>query len=209
MVWGSKMKLDFDKKLAIANAIAEQISREQNLVSNRMTWNLTFQGFMIAAFALVAAAELTQPAKILLEVAISVAGAVVATVTISGVAAAQKQSDYLKAEFRHHFMAISPTTGKEETLPDFPYPRPFSVRQGSEKARNTSKVILIVLAVMWCVLLASTLAEKFLSPSSDDNELIIKVSGKTAVHDFATRLTPPRREDSVRDLTIDSNSQSR
>ncbi|CAL4867096.1 hypothetical protein MMA231_01346 [Asticcacaulis sp. MM231] len=164
------MKLRFEQKLAIANTIAEQIFREQSLTANRMNWNLTFQGFMIAAFALVAAAELTQPARIWLEVAICVAGSVVAGVTIVGIRAAQTQSSYLKNEFRRQFML------NEFVKPDFPYPRPFSADRNSKNARFVSISILGVLILMWVSLLSVVVYEHSTSPRPVSNAISIKTT---------------------------------
>lgn len=84
-----------NKDYTIEAAISQQIAVEQSLRATRMSWNLTFQGFMIAAFALVAA-EKMNPARLVLELTICLAGILVCFGTFMGVRAAQKQSDYLK-----------------------------------------------------------------------------------------------------------------
>ena len=128
-------------KFEIEEAISRQIGVEQGLRSTRMNWNLTFQGFMVAAFALVAAEELT-PARFALELIICGAGFAVALATWFGIRAAQMQSNLLKTHWRKHVPA------------DSPYPVPFSLEGGSKLGRLPTAMICGTTMVMWLALTA-------------------------------------------------------
>ena len=127
-------------KFKIAQAVADQIAVEQNLRANRMNWNLTFQGFMMAAFALVAAEKMNQ-ARISLEVLICFAGAAVAYATWQGIEAAQRQSTALKKYWN------------DLNLSESMFPVPFSVGIGEEQGRAPTFYICMTTIFMWVVLL--------------------------------------------------------
>ena len=124
----------------VAAAVAAQLAAERELVSARLNWNLTFQGFMIASYALVATAQASEPARQIIQSAITISGFVVAGATLVGVLAASRQSDYLK----NHWMRV---LGEDSV-----YPRPFSASGGSRLGRLPPRVICIALMAMWCVL---------------------------------------------------------
>jgi len=127
------------KTYEIEKAIAEQLAVEQGLRATRMNWNLTFQGFMVAAFALVASEDLT-PARFLLEIIICVAGFFVALATYLGVKAAQIQSGKLK----RHWQSV--------VASDSPYPKPFSDDFGSRLGRMPTVIICGTTMLMWIAL---------------------------------------------------------
>lgn len=120
----------------IEAAISQQIAIEQSLRATRMTWNLTFQGFMIAAFALVAA-ENMNPARIVLELTICGAGTFVGLGTYLGIWAAQRQSNYLKGLWNDAS----------------PYPRPFSRGGGALMGRLPTHIICVTIIAMWGALI--------------------------------------------------------
>ncbi len=124
----------------VAAAIASELAAERELVATRLNWNLTFQGFMIASYALVATAEASDPARNTIQLAITTSGFVVAAATLAGVLAASRQSDYLK---RHWIKIMG-----EDSI----YPRPFSTSKGSWLGRLPPRVICGCLMAMWCVL---------------------------------------------------------
>lgn len=127
-------------KFKIAQAVADQIAVEQNLRANRMSWNLTFQGFMMAAFALVAAEKMNQ-ARISLEVLICFAGAAVAYATWQGIEAAQKQSTNLKKHW------------DDQNLSESLFPVPFLVDEGEKQGRAPTFYICMTTIFMWVALL--------------------------------------------------------
>ena len=131
----------------VATAVADQLAAERELVASRLNWNLTFQGFMIASYALVATADASEPARQIIQAAISISGFFVAAATLAGVLAASGQSDYLK---RHWLKVMG-----EDSI----YPRPFSVSRGSLLGRLPPRVICIALMGMWCVLQGASLLD--------------------------------------------------
>jgi len=151
--------LTFNQELALATAIGEQIWREQSLVANRMTWNLTFQGFMIAGFALIATADFSTPDRMTLELVVAAAGVIVALATLAGVYAAHRQSSYLKKCWVAQFTP-PPTDAEGESGQDAAgeprehefLPRPFSDSTGSRLGRIAPRTICVTVAIMWIVL---------------------------------------------------------
>jgi hypothetical protein len=135
--------MEVEREAAVAQAIAIQIGVEQQHMAARMNWNLTFQGFMIASYALVATADGSAPARNFIQATITLAGFAVSLATLFGVLAASRQSSYLKSHWMH-------VLGE-----DCIYPRPFSVGKGSLWGRLPSRGICIALMIMWAVLLAA------------------------------------------------------
>lgn len=89
-------QMDENQQGQVAAAVAAQIQAEQQLVAARLNWNLTFQGFMIASYALVATADGSAPARQFIHGTITVAGFFVAAATLAGIVASSRQSNYLK-----------------------------------------------------------------------------------------------------------------
>ncbi len=167
-------KPKFDETLQIANYIAEQIWREQSLTSNRMTWNLTFQGFMMAAFALVATSNNSAPARAILETVIALAGSLIAFFTLQSVKASERQRDRLKVAWRSNFApdthppikAEPPKTipTPEAVIDSFALPAPFSEQPVSALGRGAPRWLCFVIMSMWCALLgllAASLSPQF------------------------------------------------
>jgi hypothetical protein len=137
-------KLNGSERFAIAEAVAQQVAVEQQLVATRMSWNLTFQGFMIASYALIAAADTSEPARFLIQMVICAAGLIVAAATYAGVIAASSQSSFLKARW------------KDLSLDSTGYPRPFSIEIGAKLGRLPPRVICGTVALMWIALIILT-----------------------------------------------------
>ncbi|MCW1431587.1 hypothetical protein [Novosphingobium sp. JCM 18896] len=133
-----------EDQIRCAEMIAKQIEVEQGLASTRMTWNLTFQGFTIAAYALVASSNGTTPAKGILGWAIGLSSGFVAYVTMRGIVASQVQRKYLK------------DCWAANELTRF-FPEPFSISKTSSHGRWPSYAICVVLMVMWAILLLTSL----------------------------------------------------
>jgi hypothetical protein len=142
-------KLTFNQLSNLHAHIAEQIWREQTLVSNRLSWNLTFQGFMIAGFALVATSQYSAPDQRTIQLIVTGAGFVVSFSTFLGILAAQRQSSFLKKKWIKVF-------NSEDDIDDpnnheF-YPRPFSDSIGSKLGRFHPLIICFALCAMWLAL---------------------------------------------------------
>jgi hypothetical protein len=135
--------LDAETEYRVSEAIAKQIEVEQGLVATRLNWNLTFQGFMVASYALVATADASAPARNFIHVTITLVGFVVALATLMGILASSRQSTYLKQHWDNIF--------SKGTI----YPRPFSSGDGSKLGRIPSRALCGALMFMWLVLLAA------------------------------------------------------
>jgi len=136
-------QMDENQQGQVAAAVAAQIQAEQQLVAARLNWNLTFQGFMIASYALVATADGSAPARQFIHGTITVAGFFVAAATLAGIVASSRQSNYLK----EHWLRVLGA--------DSIYPRPFASGNGSLLGRLPARVICWALMLMWVVLMAA------------------------------------------------------
>lgn len=131
-----------ERKFAIAQAVAKQIETEQGLTANRLNWNLTFQGFMLASYALVATAETSDPNRDWVHAIIIAAGIIVSLATLLGVHASRMQSSDLKVFWNE--------SGLDETG----HPRPFSRKEISMIGRLPPYLICGVVAIMWLALIS-------------------------------------------------------
>lgn len=129
-----------------ADMIAKQIEVEQGLSNTRMMWNLTFQGFTIAGYALVASSEGATPKKFVLETLIAIASGVIAYATLRGVVASQIQRQYLKDCWARNKL-------------DRFFPQPFSITTTSSRGRLPSYSICMALMLMWATLFGSQFFE--------------------------------------------------
>lgn len=120
--------------------VAGQIAFEQTLSNSRMTWNLTFQGFAIAGYALVATADTSEPAKIVIQALISLSAVVIAAVTLLGLLASEQQRDRLR-----HFWEKSSVLSEQ-------FPAPFSEHTPSKHGRLGPRLICVTLICMWVAL---------------------------------------------------------
>jgi hypothetical protein len=130
-----------ERNFKIGKEVAEQIWREQQLTGSRMTWNLTFQSFMLASFVLTFGQSVDATFALVLRTAICVASFVVALVTKSSVLASQEQRDYLKTIWRGIYPEPDPGL--------FAYPRPFAGYKHSQLGRRAPAKILSVLLFLW------------------------------------------------------------
>ena len=127
----------------IAGAIAEQIKVEQELSSRRLNWNLTFQGFMIASYALVATAERYEAAHPWIQLVIVSAGAFVSWYTLKGLRASWGQRDFVKSFWSDDLEASG-------------IPRPFSKGPVSVDGRLPARRICEIIVGMWVLLGVTT-----------------------------------------------------
>lgn len=173
---------DFPNRIQIANAIAEQIWREQHLVSNRMQWNFTFQGFLGVIYVF-AGANLDGWDKTLVQSALSILGFIVALFCLFGVMAAQKQSDRLKRHWTNEFCKVAPSELKKPGDCDITkgaFPQPFSRSKGSKRGRLASRGVCYALMGTWASLLLLTLilqvVQQF-TPTSTHLVCTVDISG--------------------------------
>lgn len=135
-----------------AEEAAEQIWREQQLTGSRLSWNLTFQGFLFAAYGIVFARSPVAPLVTYLLWTLAGAGIIVAVATYLSVHASQIQRDYLKRIWEKLY--------RDELQHDAPegsdpiarfYPRYFSIGPVSSKGRGAPIVILGTVGCMWVI----------------------------------------------------------
>lgn len=138
----------FDRRMLVHTAISEQIWREQQLVSTRVTWNLSFQGFMGVVYTFSA----SNPAGVLIQIVVGLAGFTVSYFCYLGIKAAQLQSGKLKEHWINVFHRPALLEGQECNLSNGAYPQPFSRNAGSSQGRRSSRRVCETLMVMWGVL---------------------------------------------------------
>ena len=80
---------EIEKKKIIYDALADQFKREDNLVSNRVSWFLASQGFLFAAAAVIIDSKLTPCQKVYATKFIAVFGVLLAISVLIGVIGAQ------------------------------------------------------------------------------------------------------------------------
>ncbi len=151
----------FTNRIQLANAIAEQIWREQQLVSNRMGWNMSAQTFLAAIYVF-AGSQLHGGEELLVQFVLSMFGFVVALFTMFGVLAAQAQSTRLKRHWIREFHPDPDGLGKAKDgeiepgsckIQQGAYPQPFSQAQGSWRGRFASRYLCVALMMMWGLML--------------------------------------------------------
>lgn len=134
-----------ERKFKIAEAVADQVWREQQLTSNRMTWNLTFQGFLFAAFSFtfssLANATPSLP-RVFLQIVIAIGGFSVSQATSHSILASQLQRDFMKDIWKQLYDPATLTS----------YPRPFSVNPESDRGRRSATSIIKTIQYMWVAL---------------------------------------------------------
>ncbi len=134
--------MSLEDQYRVVDAISRQFEIEQGLIASRLNWNLTFQGFMIASYALVATAETSDPARFWIHGVITLVGFLVAASTWAGIEASSRRTSALRG---HWFRVVGA---------DSPFPRPFSERGGSLMGRLPPRFICGSLILMWTALSA-------------------------------------------------------
>jgi hypothetical protein len=79
--------------------ISDHIEKEVDLVNNRLSWMLSFQGFLFASISIVTSKESEATLRTFLRDAFSFAGIAVAVLTLIGVYASALQRDSLKRQW--------------------------------------------------------------------------------------------------------------
>jgi hypothetical protein len=117
-----------------------QIEREQGLVNNRLSWMLTFQGFLFASIALVANKDTESATRLVFRNVIPAIGIAVALLALVGIHAAALSSNEIKAKWKQrdgfHY-----------------YPPAFGTRTVSLLGRVTSYGIPTSVILAWLLLL--------------------------------------------------------
>ena len=80
------------------NYTVSQIGREESLINNRLSWMLTFQGFLFAAIALVTDVGTDPAIRIILRNLVPIVGLVIGAFTLIGVHAAYLSINNIKAK---------------------------------------------------------------------------------------------------------------
>ena len=142
-------------------ALAQEIAAENTLVTHRMTWNLTFQGFLFTGYALVLSRPVADAASadrvsIFLNV-LPVAGIVVAMLAIIGVFAAYGQISYLRkcwSSYSTGCEADSPGASEAgRSILETWGPRPFSTDWGDWIGRWPPILTSAILIGAWACFL--------------------------------------------------------
>lgn len=114
------------------------IAAEQALVNNRMTWMMTFQGFLFAAYAVAMANDNDPNAKSALLIVIPITGILVAGIAILGLMAAHNAISQIKASVT------------KSNLPE-PWCQPFSNQNTSNLGRTVAYAFPIILILTWVI----------------------------------------------------------
>lgn len=142
-----KRKLEEEERtFKVAKEVAEQIWREQQLTSSRMTWNLTFQSFMLAAMTVTFVQAADPVLAVALRLSVSIAGLVVAGVTLQAVKASAVQRNDLKEIWKKLYQPHP-----DATVDLYAYPRPFANDRHSKRARRSPANIVYALLFLWVV----------------------------------------------------------
>jgi hypothetical protein len=156
-------EVHFANRIEVANAITEQIWREQQLVSNRMQWNFTFQAFLAGIYVF-AGSNLDGWEEFLVQIVLAVVGLAVACFCLFGVIAAQKQSTRLKTHWANEFCKKPPKDPGECDITRGAFPQPFSKTEGSRRGRYASRGVCGALMGMWGAMLVITVLVNFVLP---------------------------------------------
>ena len=91
---------EIEKKKIIYDALADQIKREDNLLNNRVSWFLAFQGFLFAAAAVIVDSDLETYQKIDAAKFIAVFGVLLSICVLIGVMGAEFSLTNLKSRWK-------------------------------------------------------------------------------------------------------------
>lgn len=80
----------------------QQIEYEQGLISNRISWMLTFQGFLFGAMALVASDSSAQAVRITFKSVLPLLGILTSSLAILGIYASCLTIDAVRRRWRAH-----------------------------------------------------------------------------------------------------------
>ena len=156
---------DYTNRLQLFNVIAEQIWREQQLVSTRMQWNFTFQAFLAGIYVF-AGSNLDDLPRFLVQMVLSLVGLAVTVLSLFGVRAAQRQSTRLKEHWLVEFHPDPPHYAGDCNIQGGAFPQPFSSTSGSIWGRSSSIGVCFALIVMWAAMLGITIFMRTYRPAN-------------------------------------------
>lgn len=117
-----------------------QLERELNLINNRLSWMLTFQGLLFAAIALVAHKDTEQATRVVFRNVIPTIGIVVAFLALAGVHAAHLSIKDIKTKWK-------------QKLGHWEFSPAFGTSTSSILGRVPSYGIPISIAIAWFLFL--------------------------------------------------------
>lgn len=147
---------DEDKRLALAemNSVYEKfrkrIVEEDNIINHRMMWATLAQTGLFAAYG-VAHLQTIDKFRLVISVAIAIAGVIVAALNIASVSAAHSEINQLKAKYERIFRKFS------KRFVDLPVDDEYWIGvAGNENAHKRGhwldKVLPIVIICLWFML---------------------------------------------------------
>lgn len=117
----------------------KMIDQENTLINNRLSWMLTFQGFLFATLALIASKDTPQSISLAFRNVVPIVGIVVAFLALLGVFAAYISIDNTKRKWK-------------KRLENHQYPPAHGTALASILGRITSYGIPISLILAWFIL---------------------------------------------------------
>lgn len=120
--------------------ISGHIDKEIDLVNNRLSWMLSFQGFLFASISIVTSKESEVTLRTFLRDAFSFAGIAVAVLTLIGVCASALHRDSLKRQWtKLEYQDFPPLSSK-----------PLISTMGRITSFGIPVTIIIVWIAVWC-----------------------------------------------------------
>lgn len=133
------------KELKLKNlyeCTTQRIKQETNLINNRLSWLLTFQGFLFAVIALVASKDTNPAVSLILRAVIPIIGIAVALLALTGILGAYMAIGDL--------ISWSVGEGLEKTTQ---YPPAYGSKLARALGMVTSYGIPLSLVITWVILL--------------------------------------------------------
>jgi hypothetical protein len=190
---------NYGNRIQLFTAIAEQIWREQQLVSTRMQWNFTFQAFLAGIYVF-AGSNLDDLPRFLVQSVLGLVGLVVTVLSLFGVRAAQRQSTRLKEHWLLEFHPDPPHEAGDCNICGGAFPQPFSSTNGSIWGRSSSIGVCYAMMAMWVAMLGITVWMKAYPPAtaglgySCQLKAATDNSGDLAISCKAQAASPPSTE---------------
>jgi len=129
------------------NYTVSQIGREESLINNRLSWMLTFQGFLFAAIALVTDVGTDPAIRIILRNLVPIVGLVIGAFTLIGVHAAYLSINNIKAKCKER-------KERKERLGDRPlYPPAHGTPTAHRLGKIPSYGIPTMVVIAWLLFL--------------------------------------------------------
>lgn len=122
----------------------QRIKQETDLINNRLSWMLTFQGFLFASITLVLRKDTDQAVSSILKIMIPIIGIVVALLTLTGITAAYRAIRKVRLKLESN----------EQLKKEYEqYPPAYGDMLARTLGRVTSYGLPLSLAITWVILL--------------------------------------------------------